>query len=93
MTATDFLSGVNATLHLRLANRESPAVHMVRLRLHVLPSRPLLGPLTAARSMMGRCFQEERKSRDEMGDEGEREPNAPSDDAIASKRPGIWCRV
>jgi hypothetical protein len=85
MAATDFLSGVNATLHLRLANHGSPAVHMVRLRLHVLPSRPLLGPFTAARSMMGRYFQEERQSRAERGDEVAREPTAPSDDAIASK--------
>jgi len=52
MTAIGFLLHTDAMFVLCLANNEAPAVEMLLLQLHVLPSRPLLGLVTVARSMM-----------------------------------------
>jgi hypothetical protein len=52
MTAIGFLLHTDVMFVLCLANNEVPAVEMFLRRLHVLPSRPLLGLVTVARSMM-----------------------------------------
>jgi hypothetical protein len=52
MTAIGFLLHTDAIFIPCLASDEVPVVERLLLRLHVLPSRPLLGLVTVARSMI-----------------------------------------
>ena len=67
MIAGRFLPDLNARFDLSLTNPEETVADMFLLRRYVLPSRPLLGLLTVARSMRtevigGKMIRGERKN-------------------------------